>query len=92
VMLAMNAFITSFRSSMFADSMRRGRSAILARPSRRMASASSGAWGALSDQKVGPRRGEVSEPIQDGGDSWEHRDRMEGRGSGVNGDSAQYWR
>jgi hypothetical protein len=42
--------------------------------------------------RVGPRRNEASEPIQDAGDSAEHRDRMEGQGSAVNGDSARDWR
>jgi hypothetical protein len=47
--------------------------------------------GQILDQKVGPRRAEASEPIQDCGDSGRHRDRMEAPGNTVNGDSAQDW-
>jgi hypothetical protein len=39
------------------------------------------AEGQILDQKVGPLRGEASEPIQDGGNSGEHRDRTEGAGA-----------
>jgi len=42
------------------------------------------AEGEVLDQKVGPRRSETSEPTQGQRDSGEHRDRMEGDGSGVN--------
>ena len=50
------------------------------------------AEGQILDQKVGPRRGEALEPIQDGGDSGAHRDRMAASGNTVNGDSAKDWR
>lgn len=36
------------------------------------------------DLKVGPRRTETSKPTQHEGNSGEHRDRMDGRRSGVN--------
>jgi hypothetical protein len=44
------------------------------------------------DQKVGPRRSETSEPIQDDDDSGQHRDRMEGCGSAVNDATGPDWR
>ena len=43
------------------------------------------------DQKVRLRRSETSEPTQDGGDSGEHRDRMEGPGSAVNDAEGGDW-
>ena len=50
------------------------------------------AWAGIRNEEVRARRGEASEPTQDEGDSWEHRESMEAPGGVVNGDSAQDWR